>query len=95
MSKKKAKVEKPKYVYYGHRTQKPLFVSDKFVYEMLVYYTEPRLFSLYEEKETKTAEFKGYGSTKVLDKNKKKFVQYIELVGAPISFLEEHNYYKL
>ena len=91
-TKKKEKVE---YVYYGHKTQSSLFIAEKFVYEMMVYHSEPRMMALFDEKETQSNEFKGYGTTRVLDKNGKRFIQYIELVGAPLSFLEENKYFKL
>lgn len=72
-----------------------LSVSDSFVYEMIVYVSHQYGFSQYDNKETKTKDFKGFTSRREMIKGKTKYIQYIDLVGAPISFLEENGYYKV
>lgn len=84
--------EVKEYVFYTHKSQAPLFVADKFVYEMTVYELDKNTIGLFDSKQTEVSEFKGYTTCQVVEKNKKRFQQIIELIGAPIDFLETNRF---
>lgn len=81
-------------IYYKHNKLGTLFVSDKYVYEMLVYSLEERQVSLYDSKENISKEFKGFSVSKIVIKKDKKFMQCIDLLGAPLSFIEDNKFIK-
>lgn len=91
-SKKKEVVD---LIYYGKKNYKNLFISEFFVYDMFVYELTKNVISLVDNKETNQKEFKGFGQDEVVTKDKKRYLKSIELIGAPISFLEENKFYKL
>lgn len=66
--------------------------SSKFIYEMMVYELNPNGASLYDSKETSVKEFKGFGTVERIDKSNKKFIKYVDLIGAPIEFIEENKF---
>ena len=65
-----------------------IFIADSFIYEMTVYSVKYNSYCLVDTKQKKEKEYKGRNFTKKITKNNKDFLQYIELVGAPLEFLK-------
>lgn len=73
-----------------------LYLADSFMYESIVYEVHSKSsLSMCEITEKESKEFKIWNTTKNIEKGKRKFIQFIQLVGAPLNFLEEHKFVKM
>ncbi len=78
----------------GYYYKNNIFIkpSEKFIYEMMVYEFIENGAGLADSKETSVKEFKGFNTTKIIEKNKKQYIQSIDLIGAPEKFLIDNNF---
>lgn len=83
---KKEKIEQKLYI----RDKIVIEESKNFVYEMLVYEYTKNGIMLIDSKDTEQKEFKGYGSSNIIVRGNLRFLQVIELCGAPLEFIKEN-----
>lgn len=98
MAKKTAKTKKEKINLpngsqgFYHKNNIFLKPADNFIYEMMVHEMMPNGSFMVDNKETSIKEFKGYQFIKIIEKGKKRYMQSVDLVCAPLDFLIENKF---
>lgn len=85
---------KKEIVNYINKDKKVLFLSKSYVYELSTYECSERYMAIYDTKIKKTDKFAKMNIVRKIINNKKTYIQYIDLIGAPIEFLTDYNYKK-
>ena len=70
-----------------------LEVSDNFEYEMIVYLMHSSGVSLADIQRKNVKKFNGFSKTEYIIIKDKRYMKCVDLMGAPLDFLKEHNLY--